>query len=118
MKTRAFPLSSQPYSRYKDYTMPTKALTKSALLLQIAQETDTDRKTAAFFLEVITDIALREVKKNGEFTFPCIGELVKQKRKARIGRNPKTGEKIKIKAKTVVKFRVSKSVKDLVLGGK
>jgi DNA-binding protein HU-beta len=43
---------------------------------------------------------------------------VKQKRKARIGRNPKTGEKIKIAAKTVVKFRVSKSVKDLVLGGK
>jgi DNA-binding protein HU-beta len=98
--------------------MPTKALTKSALLLQIAQETDTDRKTAAFFLEVITDIALREVKKNGEFTFPGIGKLVKQKRKARIGRNPKTGEKIKIAAKTVVKFRVSKSVKDLVLGGK
>jgi len=45
--------------------MPTKALTKSALLLEIAQETDTDRKAAAFFLEVITDIALREVKKSG-----------------------------------------------------
>ena len=98
--------------------MPTKAFTKSALLLEIAQETDTDRKTAAFFLEVITDIALREVKKNGEFTFPGIGKLVKQKRKARIGRNPKTGEKIKIAAKTVVKFRVSKSVKDSVLGAK
>jgi DNA-binding protein HU-beta len=98
--------------------MTTKALTKSALLLQIAQETDTDRKTAAFFLEVITDIALREVKKNGEFTFPGIGKLVKQKRKARLGHNPKTGEKIKIAAKTVVKFRVSKSVKDLVLGAK
>ena len=98
--------------------MPIKALTKSALLQTIATETDTDRKTAAFFLEVITDIALREVKKNGEFTFPGIGKLVKQKRKARIGRNPKTGEKIKIAAKTVVKFRVSKSVKDLVLGGK
>jgi DNA-binding protein HU-beta len=98
--------------------MPTKALTKSALLLEIGTETDTDRKTAAFFLEVITDIALREVKKDGEFTFPGIGKLVKQKRKARIGRNPKTGEKIKIAAKTVVKFRVSKSVKDLVLGGK
>ena len=98
--------------------MPIKALTKSALLQTIATETDTDRKTAAFFLEVITDIALREVKKNGEFTFPGIGKLVKQKRKARIGRNPKTGEKIKIAAKTVVKFRVSKSVKDLVLGGR
>jgi DNA-binding protein HU-beta len=98
--------------------MPTKALTKSALLQIIAQETETDRKTAAFFLEVITGIALREVKKNGEFTFPGIGKLVKQKRKARIGRNPKTGEKIKIAAKTVVKFRVSKAVKDSVLGAK
>ena len=48
--------------------MPIKALTKSALLQTIATETDTDRKTAAFFLEVITDIALREEKKNGAFT--------------------------------------------------
>jgi hypothetical protein len=47
-------------------------LTKSALLQVIAQETETDRKTAAFFMEVITEIALREVKKNGEFTFPGI----------------------------------------------
>jgi hypothetical protein len=47
--------------------MPSQKLTKAALLLEIAQETDTDRKTAAFFLDVITDIAPREVKKNGEF---------------------------------------------------
>jgi DNA-binding protein HU-beta len=98
--------------------MASKKLTKSALLQTIAQETDSDRKTAAFFLEVITGIALREVKKNGEFTLPGIGKLVKQKRKARIGRNPKTGEKIKIAAKTVVKFRVAKAAKDALLGAK
>ena len=98
--------------------MPAKKLTKSALLLTIAQETDTDRRTAGFFLEVITDIALREVKKNGEFTLPGIGKLVKQKRKARLGHNPKTGEKIKIPAKTVVKFRVAKAAKDALLGAK
>jgi len=96
--------------------MPSKKLTKSALLATIAQETETDRRTAGFFLEVITEIALREVKKNGEFTFPGIGKLVKQKRKARLGRNPKTGEKIKIAAKTVVKFRVAKAAKESVLG--
>ena len=96
--------------------MPAKKLTKSGLLQVIAQETETDRKTAAFFLDVVTEIALREVKKNGEFTFPGIGKLVKQKRKARIGRNPKTGESIKIAAKTVVKFRVAKAVKDSLLG--
>lgn len=91
-------------------------LTKSALLQVIAQETETDRKTAAFFLDVIAEIALREVKKNGEFTLPGIGKLVKQKRKARMGRNPATGASIKIPAKTVVKFRVAKAAKDAVLG--
>lgn len=91
-------------------------LTKSALLQVIAQETETDRKTAAFFLDVIAEVALREVKKNGEFTLPGIGKLVKQKRKARMGRNPATGASIKIPAKTVVKFRVAKAAKDAVLG--
>lgn len=98
--------------------MPAKKLTKSALLQRIADETETDRRTAAFFLDVITRIALSEVKKNGEFTLPGIGKLVKQKRKARIGRNPKTGEKLKIAAKTVVKFRVAKAAKDSLLGSK
>jgi DNA-binding protein HU-beta len=98
--------------------MPAKKLTKSALLQLVAQETDSDRRTAAFFMDVITGIALREVKKNGEFTFPGIGKLVKQKRKARMGVNPKTGAKIKIAAKTVVKFRVAKAAKDAVLGAK
>jgi DNA-binding protein HU-beta len=98
--------------------MPAKKLTKSALLQVIAQETETDRKTAAFFLEVIAEVALREVKKNGEFTLPGIGKLVKQKRKARMGRNPATGASIKIPAKTVVKFRVAKAAKDAVLGAK
>jgi DNA-binding protein HU-beta len=98
--------------------MASKKLTKSALLQTIAQETDTDRKTAAFFLDVIAEVALREVKKNGEFTLPGIGKLVKQKRKARMGRNPATGASIKIPAKTVVKFRVAKAAKDAVLGAK
>ena len=98
--------------------MPAKKLSKSALLQAIALETDTDRRTAGFFLEVITEIALREVKKNGEFTLPGIGKLVKHKRKARLGRNPKTGETIKIAAKTVVKFRVAKAAKDALLGAK
>ncbi|MEA3210392.1 MAG: DNA-binding protein HU-beta [Chthoniobacter sp.] len=98
--------------------MAAKKLTKSALLQLIAAETETDRKTAAFFLDVITEIALREVKKNGEFTLPGIGKLVKQKRKARVGRNPATGASIKIPAKTVVKFRIAKSAKEAVLGAK
>ncbi len=98
--------------------MPATRLTKTQLLQQIAEQTETDRKTAAFFLDVITEIAYKETKKNGEFTLPGIGKLVKQKRKARMGVNPKTGAKIKIAAKTVVKFRVAKAAKDAVLGAK
>ena len=96
--------------------MPAKKLTKSALLQVIAQETETDRKTAAFFLDVVTEIALREVKKNGEFTFPGIGKLVKQKRKARIGRNPQTGAEIKVKASKAPKFSAAAGLKAIVNG--
>ena len=49
---------------------------------------------------------------------PGFGKLVKQKRKARSGFNPKTQQKIKIPAKTVVKFRVAKAAKDEILGVK
>ena len=61
---------------------------------------------------------LKEAKKSGEFVIPGIGKLVKQKRAARKGHNPKTGASIKIPAKTVVKFRVSKTAKDAILGVK
>ena len=76
------------------------------------------RKTAAFFLEIITDIDPREVKINGKLTFPGIGKLVKQKRKARLGHNQRAGEKIRIPAKTVVKFRVANAAKEMALGGR
>jgi DNA-binding protein HU-beta len=93
-------------------------MTKTQLLQTIAEQTETDKRTAAFFLDTITEIAYREAKKSGEFVIPGIGKLVKQKRKARTGFNPKTGEKIKIPAKTVVKFRVAKAAKDEILGAK
>ena len=63
-------------------------------------------------------LAYKETKKNGEFVLPGFGKLVKQKRKARTGFNPKTQQKIRIPAKTVVKFRVAKVAKDTVLGVK
>ena len=68
----------------------------------------------ASFLELLAETAVKETKKNGEFTIPGIGKLVKAERKARLGRNPQTGETIKIKAKTVVKFRVAKVAKDTI----
>ena len=91
-------------------------MTKSQLQTTIAEEIGTDRKTAGAFLEKLSEIAYRETKKKGEFVIPGIGKLVKQKRKARMGINPKTGEKLKIAAKTVVKMRLAKAAKDAVMG--
>jgi len=96
--------------------MATSRLTKTQLLTTLATELSSDKKTATAFLDALVGIAYTETKKKGEFVLPGIGKLVKQKRKARTGINPKTGEKIKIAAKTVVKLRVAKAAKDAVLG--
>ena len=90
-------------------------MTKSQMLTALAEKLDISKKEASEFVDTFTDMAIKEVKKNGEFTIPGIGKLVKVKRKARMGRNPATGESIKIPAKTVVKFRVAKNAKDSVL---
>ena len=63
---------------------------------------------------MLAETAVKETKKNGVFIIPGLGRLVKAERKARMGRNPKTGEPMKIKAKTVVKFYVAKPVKDVI----
>ncbi|HXG95273.1 MAG TPA: HU family DNA-binding protein [Blastocatellia bacterium] len=95
-----------------------KKMTKTQLATELAEATGTNKKTANQFLQSLTDIAYREAKKNGEFTIPGIGKLVKKQTKARTGRNPKTGEEMQIPAKTVMRFRVAKAAKDSVLGAK
>ena len=95
-----------------------KKMSKTQLATELAETTSTNKKTASAFLESLNTIAYREVKKNGEFTIPGIGKLVVKKTKARTGRNPATGEAIKIAAKTVVRFRVAKAAKDSVLPAK
>lgn len=66
-------------------------------------------------MENLATIAVRETKKSGVFVVPGIGRLVRVDRKARMGRNPATGEPIKIPAKKVVKFRVAKACKDAIV---
>ena len=66
-------------------------------------------------LDTLAETAVTEVKKNGMFVLPGIGRLVRVDRKARMGRNPATGEPIKIAAKKVVKFRVAKAAKDAIV---
>jgi len=91
-------------------------MTKPELQVALAAATETTKRTAGVFLDTLSTLAHKSVKKNGEFILPGFGKLVKQKRKARTGFNPKTQQKIKIPAKTVVKFRVAKAAKDAVLG--
>ena len=89
-------------------------MTKTALVRHLAEKVGTNNKTAAAFLASLTETAVKETKKNGMFVIPGLGRLKKSARKARMGRNPQTGEPIKIPAKTVVKFYVAKAVKDTV----
>lgn len=90
-------------------------MTKSQILEALAKETEMSKKEVGDFLDKLSDLAYSEVKKGGEFVLPGFGKLVKVNRKARMGRNPATGQQISIPAKTVVKFRLAKAVKDAVL---
>jgi DNA-binding protein HU-beta len=89
-------------------------MTKTQLVRHLAEKLELTNNQAAAFLETLAETAIKETKKNGVFVVPGLGRLVKAERKARMGRNPQTGEAIKIKAKTVVKFRVAKSAKDAI----
>ena len=93
-----------------------KALSKSQIAAEIAEKNGISKKVAVEILEQIADLAYKNAKNT--FTLPGLGKLVLVNRKARIGRNPATGESIKIAAKRVVKFRVAKAAKDAILGVK
>ena len=93
-----------------------KALSKSQVAAEIAGKAGLTKKQAAEVLDYIAQLAYKHAKNT--FTLPGIGKLVLVNRKARIGRNPATGEQIQIPAKRVVKFRVAKAAKDAILGAK
>jgi DNA-binding protein HU-beta len=93
-----------------------KALTKSQIASEVAEKIGLSKKQAAEILDLIAALAYKHAKNT--FTLPGIGKLVLVNRKARMGRNPATGEAIKIPAKKVVKFRVAKAAKDAILGAK
>lgn len=94
------------------------ALTKTQIVTSLAEATGISKKLSAQYLESLSALAIKETKRTGQFTLPGLGKLVKQQRKARVGRNPQTGESIKIPAKTVVKFRVAKAAKDTIAPAK
>jgi DNA-binding protein HU-beta len=91
-----------------------KPLSKSQTAATLAEKIGITKKQAVLTLDTLAEMAYKNAKNS--FTFPGIGKLVLVNRKARMGRNPKTGEAIKIPAKKVVKFRVAKAAKDAILG--
>lgn len=93
-----------------------KSMTKSQIADHIAGKAGITKKAAGELLENLAALAYKEAKNS--FVLPGIGKLVLANRKARMGRNPQTGEAIKIPAKRVVKFRVAKAAKDAILGKK
>ncbi len=93
-----------------------KSMTKSQIAEHMAQKTGLTKKATVQMIEDFAALAYKEAK--NVFVVPGIGKLVLANRKARMGRNPQTGEPIKIPAKRVVKFRVAKAAKDAILGKK
>ncbi|MEC8720383.1 MAG: HU family DNA-binding protein [Limisphaerales bacterium] len=90
-----------------------KPLTKSQLAATVADASGVTKKTATEILDLLAQLSYKHAKDG--FTLPGIGKLVLVSRKARMGRNPQTGEQIKIAAKKVLKFRVAKACKDAVV---
>jgi DNA-binding protein HU-beta len=110
-----FGLDKQTTTTTKTTNMA-KALSKAQIASLVAEKNGLSKKQAVEILDTIAALAYKHAKDT--FTLPGIGKLVLKNRAARMGRNPKTGEAIQIKAKRVVKFRVAKAAKDAILGTK
>ena len=94
--------------------MSDKPLTKSQTAAAVAEANGLTKKQAADLLQSLADLAISSTKSTGAFTFPGVGKLKLVDRKARMGRNPATGETIQIPAKRVVKVTVAKAAKDSI----
>ncbi len=90
-------------------------MTQAQIVESLANKCDITKKVAGSMIATLAATAIGEVKKNGVFVLPGLGRLVRVERKARMGRNPATGETISIPAKKVVKFRVAKAAKDAIV---
>jgi len=92
-----------------------KVLTKGQIVTHFAEKFEISKRAAASMVDEYAALAIVETKKKGAFVLPGIGKSVLVKRKARTGRNPATGEAIKIPAKTVVRVRPAKAFKDAII---
>jgi len=88
-------------------------MTKTELISTLSLQTKLEKKDTKMFLEGLTVLVEKQIRKGGEVPLKGLGKFKVVKRKARMGRNPATGEAIKIPAKTVVRFTVAKALKDI-----
>ncbi len=94
--------------------LSTGKMTKTQIVKALAEKLNVQPKQVVSFFDAMTDMATEQTRETGEFTVPGLGKLVKAERKERMGRNPATGEQIKIAAKTTVKFRIAKAATDAI----
>ena len=92
-----------------------KRMSQSEVVNHFAEKYELKRAQVKELFEELANLATSEVKESGEFVLPGFGKLVLSERKAREGRNPQTGETIQIPAKTALKFRIGKGLKDSVI---
>ena len=96
---------------------PKKRMTQSDVVNHFAEKTGMKRADVKKAFDELSRMATREVEASGEFVLPGFGKLVKAERKSRTGRNPATGETIQIPARTSLKFRINKTLKNATLPG-
>ena len=107
--------AAAPAKTVRGPKLPATKMTKTQIIRFMAEQMDVPPKQVQQFFNLLIETATSQAKKVGEFTIPGLGKLVKAQRAARMGRNPQTGEALKIKASTTVKFRLAKAAKDAVV---
>ncbi|HVN86906.1 MAG TPA: HU family DNA-binding protein [Candidatus Binatia bacterium] len=93
-------------------------MTKSQLVQKLAESADLAKKQADAVLDGLVATIVASLKKGDPVKIPGLGTFKKVQTKARMGRNPQTGEAIKIPARKKVRFTVAKPLKEAVLGAK
>lgn len=89
-------------------------MTRTQVIDSLSTRTNLEKKDVKMFLECLTALVEDEIRNGGEVPLKGLGKFKVQHRKARVGRNPLTGDAIQIPAKTVAKFTIAKSLKDLI----
>lgn len=93
-------------------------MTKSQLVQKLAEGSELSKKQADTVLQALVELTVGSVRKGDPVKIPGLGTFRKVQTKARMGRNPQTGEAIKIPARKKVRFSVAKTFKESVLGAK